>query len=436
MARHRRIDPLCSFVQNPTNSGNVPLSGQPTQSEVVPFDLMNEQCRLATFRNWPNAYVTPQSLAKAGFYYFNQSDRVTCAWCHGVIAKWEVGDNPFTEHQKFFPNCPRAQLGPNIEIASDGIQNLGIQPIRTPKREKFSCLDARIRTFSRWPRSDIQLPEVLATAGFFYQEIDDQVRCFHCNGGLRSWQREDDPWFEHAQWFPNCQFVQLVKGHQYIANVQSQCRPSLDEAMSSDMVQKALQMGLQEGRVRVVVRNRLETCGRSFPSLEQLVDAVLDSQHVENYESAIDEESSQNSSTIVREVSRILETIFNPRASSSSSMQDNDDPPAQDIDHSDDEVVDEVAEEASVNATASKSQQMQTEGNNVPENSEVSRQNMAEVAEPANAHCSQISLEEENRKLKDARLCKVCMADEVGVVFLPCGHLGKNSMILYVLFQF
>lgn len=37
-----------------------------------------------------------------------------------------------------------------------------------------------------------------------------------------------------------------------------------------------------------------------------------------------------------------------------------------------------------------------------------------------------MSLEEENRQLKDARLCKVCMDDDVAVVFLPCGHLGKH----------
>lgn len=37
-----------------------------------------------------------------------------------------------------------------------------------------------------------------------------------------------------------------------------------------------------------------------------------------------------------------------------------------------------------------------------------------------------LSLEEENRQLKDARLCKVCMDDDVAVVFLPCGHLGKT----------
>jgi len=30
---------------------------------------------------------------------------------------------------------------------------------------------------------------------------------------------------------------------------------------------------------------------------------------------------------------------------------------------------------------------------------------------------------EENRKLKEARTCKVCMDHETNTVFLPCGHL-------------
>jgi len=32
-------------------------------------------------------------------------------------------------------------------------------------------------------------------------------------------------------------------------------------------------------------------------------------------------------------------------------------------------------------------------------------------------------LELENRRLKDQRTCKICMDHEIGVVFLPCGHL-------------
>lgn len=145
-------------------------------------------------------FITPQSLAKAGFYYFSLTDHVKCAWCQGVIAKWEIGDNPFTEHLRFFPNCPRAQLGPNVEIQSEeSIRSLGIQQIRAPKKERYSSLDARIRSFANWIGTT-QSPETLASAGFYYQNCDDQVLCFQCNGGLRSWQREDDAWFEHARY--------------------------------------------------------------------------------------------------------------------------------------------------------------------------------------------------------------------------------------------
>ena len=33
------------------------------------------------------------------------------------------------------------------------------------------------------------------------------------------------------------------------------------------------------------------------------------------------------------------------------------------------------------------------------------------------------SLIEENRQLKEQRTCKICMDEEVCVVFVPCGHL-------------
>lgn len=36
-------------------------------------------------------------------------------------------------------------------------------------------------------------------------------------------------------------------------------------------------------------------------------------------------------------------------------------------------------------------------------------------------------LEEENRKLKEAKLCKICMDQDLNIVFLPCGHLISCS---------
>lgn len=55
----------------------------------------------------------------------------------------------------------------------------------------------------------------------------------------------------------------------------------------------------------------------------------------------------------------------------------------------------------------------------------VSSAGSSQKSEKVVEYSASAAVEEENRKLKDARLCKVCMDDEVGVVFLPCGHLGK-----------
>jgi hypothetical protein len=44
---------------------------------------------------------------------------------------------------------------------------------------------------------------------------DDTV-CFHCGGGLREWKETDEPWSEHAAWFPKCLYVNHIKGMQFI----------------------------------------------------------------------------------------------------------------------------------------------------------------------------------------------------------------------------
>ncbi|KAG8430388.1 hypothetical protein GDO86_017899 [Hymenochirus boettgeri] len=48
----------------------------------------------------------------------------------------------------------------------------------------------------------------------------DQVKCFHCDGGLRNWELGDDPWVEHAKWFPMCDFLLESKGEAFIHQVQ------------------------------------------------------------------------------------------------------------------------------------------------------------------------------------------------------------------------
>ncbi|XP_059607699.1 death-associated inhibitor of apoptosis 2 [Phlebotomus argentipes] len=394
IARHRRLDPLCRFVINPTESGNVPRASGSSQATGVD-DWKNEETRLRSFSRWPVTFVSPAALAKAGFYFFNLEDRVRCAWCQGVVGQWEEGDDPFTVHQRFFPTCPRAVLGPNIDIpAGERISELGIQATRPPKMPKYASLDARLRTFAAWPVAEVQRGEILAQAGFYYQGNQDQVRCFQCDGGLKCWLPDDDAWCEHAKWFPKCQFVQLMKGQAYIEAIQRSSasqkqessartgRPeptmTLDEAMATEPVRQTLRMGLHEGRIRAATKQQLEHRGRPFDTADDLVRAVLGGQ-VFNEVDLDEVEPPEGSNVIVRRVSDIIGFLVN----STTHRMSTEAPPA----------AQEMAPPSSPDAPE------------VPKDAQ--------------------SLEEENRKLKDARLCKICMDEEISIVFLPCAHLAS-----------
>nr|CAD7399305.1 unnamed protein product [Timema cristinae] len=67
----------------------------------------SEDKRLESFRTWPYGHLwPPQDMAKAGFYYLQEGDKVQCAFCNGTVGKWEPGDDPLMEHKRHFPNCP------------------------------------------------------------------------------------------------------------------------------------------------------------------------------------------------------------------------------------------------------------------------------------------------------------------------------------------
>jgi hypothetical protein len=83
----------------------------------------------------------------------------------------------------------------------------------------FTQLQARLDTFRDWPATLSQQPADLAKAGFYYFGIKDMVKCFFCNGGLKNWDHNDDPYEDHVRWFPKCQYVRQLMGVEYIEKV-------------------------------------------------------------------------------------------------------------------------------------------------------------------------------------------------------------------------
>ena len=60
-----------------------------------------------TFDTWPSSYQTvhPPDLARFGFFYLGNLDRVQCFSCGGVLRNWNYGDNVEREHRTHFPDC-------------------------------------------------------------------------------------------------------------------------------------------------------------------------------------------------------------------------------------------------------------------------------------------------------------------------------------------
>uniref|UniRef100_A0A7N9D2X0 RING-type E3 ubiquitin transferase n=1 Tax=Macaca fascicularis TaxID=9541 RepID=A0A7N9D2X0_MACFA len=156
---------------------------------------------------------------------------------HGPqLCRWAAGDSPARER------CgPRSLGSPALGLDScrawdhvDG-QILGqLRPLAEEEEEEgagamsprgpafpgMGSEELRLASFYDWPLTAGVPPELLAAAGFFHTGQQDKVRCFFCYGGLQSWKRGDDPWTEHAKWFPSCQFLLRSKGRDFVHSVQ------------------------------------------------------------------------------------------------------------------------------------------------------------------------------------------------------------------------
>jgi len=61
--------------------------------------------RLKTFKKWPLKFITPDKLARAGFYYTGIQDKVKCLYCPIEIEYWGKDDDPYIEHKLISPQC-------------------------------------------------------------------------------------------------------------------------------------------------------------------------------------------------------------------------------------------------------------------------------------------------------------------------------------------
>nr|XP_045615371.1 baculoviral IAP repeat-containing protein 7-like [Procambarus clarkii]XP_045615372.1 baculoviral IAP repeat-containing protein 7-like [Procambarus clarkii] len=320
--------------------------------------LLLECVRRQTFANWPVAFVDPDQLAKAGFFYIQKKDHVQCFFCHGIVGFWDPGDQPELEHRRHFPKCafvgdvvtgnvpvlcPADDTGRVFRLLSEyhAFRVTSTRPIaKTPVHKyqddaqvdvgqlaypQFNTDASRKQTFTNWEAEVGISTHALVAAGFFYTGISDWVQCFHCGGGLFCWRQGDDPATDHARYYPCCPFIRTQKGKDTISRMKDDnippsaiIRPILlseEEAnlfLAHPFAKKLIAMGLSRTSVKKAFRLLVEQSGTLCRTVTDALELVFEYEETQTQQRLASDAASvlQRSSVQVPENSSLEQEVL------------------------------------------------------------------------------------------------------------------------------
>ncbi|XP_076805660.1 baculoviral IAP repeat-containing protein 8-like [Clavelina lepadiformis] len=310
-------------------------------------------------------------------------------------------------------------------------------PCLSPCTPPMSLYEKRLLTYANWPHHIDATPEELAAAGFFYLKEKDRVKCFYCNGGLQNWKKDERPFYEHAKWYPNCEFLLQQKGIEYahciaslypnlnrpsifyptitsnpttsshsrsqVASCSSQDRspvvadsidsvrmqsvqPSqslndkIDDEMKGHIVQESAGFGFDWNLVRQVVTRKLKRDnGKGYDSVMALVEDILGAEETLN-------NTEQTISQSIEEESRVTE-VFESN----------------------------ISREAKTPSAGAALMGLPPAAEDLEPMTSSSTFNSLSNASDIN---------EKIDNLKSERTCKVCLDRDANCVFVPCNHLS------------
>lgn len=339
-------------------------------------------------------------------------------------------NTPVSSHRARFSGSTAI---PNVERETRGARNTEVS--ETQQTDQHLRLEKnRLGTFmGRWPTNSAVRPPDLARAGFYYFGVADVVRCVFCQISLKSWEPGDVPMDEHRKYSPLCPFVL----QQNVGNVPLQLQsPSETFPLEwRNMFRTPSELVFPQ---YADANNRLRSfVGHPLPAgqtAEALANAgffyVGPDDNVRCYWCGGSLKSWQRSDQPVSEHFRwfpnchLSQQQQLPFQTQSSLLADTRSMPGDSQLHHPVNMASEGNDE-SIGMSQPAHEEMET----------TSTENESETATVSISHSSEEqpgqtqkstdmeSLKEENRRLKDSMLCKVCMDKDVTTLFLPCSHL-------------
>ncbi|MBN3292702.1 BIRC1 protein, partial [Polypterus senegalus] len=183
------------------------------------YAMRSEIKRLMTFDNLESySSYSPEEMAENGFFRTGIKSSIQCFCCGVVLCTMSIAKDPYVSHLEFQPNCDfirGLEVGniPKYEIKLQKNKNIDLN-----KASLYCLEERRVESYKDWPSFSKVAVNELAHAGFYFTGLRDEVQCYSCGGSLAHWEEGDDPWKEHAKWFPECNYLQSMKSTEEIEN--------------------------------------------------------------------------------------------------------------------------------------------------------------------------------------------------------------------------
>ncbi|WAR07713.1 BIR7A-like protein [Mya arenaria] len=447
-------------------------SYKPVTRQIKCFPLLRQNLhmeqewnRLVSFNNFPedNSEMSFIRLSQSGFFYTGERDIVECFSCGVKNNKWPHEVSVADTHRNISPDCAfmtgkdesNIPIHPAVKSNGNECNSACSRSIdehtasydetheqetafknsksenhpvnhREPKTEIINTLTSnakypeyaikrrRYDTFHTWAFSHIVPSQSLVECGLFHTGVSDCVRCFSCGGGMRNWEHGDDPWIEHARWFPNCQYVKQCKGQGFI----DACLLTNGLASFGHSETAANQRYIDEQTLFP------ETVSASTSSIVPIGNnenrtLIKELQEMGFSESLIDEALLQLSNTTDSFLARKEEVIeYLLTSQSSTANHESEQQELSGLFRQSDELNSNITDREGSSSNIDR-----TEINQKPEAAS-SNTFKAEQCKAMNG-LSEVKqkLSDENELLKQQMICKVCMDNDACMVFLPCGHM-------------